>query len=188
MSRKIFTHKLFAPFCKTLFVAAIAGSLVPALNAQEIRIKVVNGRNGKPITNECLNVWIGAMLGQGLLAPTNNEGVIMLYLENGEVTADAASVRACNGNAFVGPNPVPKGADSIFVTGGNYVDCQEWAKVVPGGPLKDALNRAPSYPIKKILKSGVSASNKCGKVRKEAKPGELIIFERPTTFWERLHE
>lgn len=188
MNGETSTVRLSGLLRKVLFIAAIASFLVPALHAQEIRIKVVNGRNGKPITNECLNVWIGAMMGQGLLAPTNKEGVVVLHLGNGEVTADAVSVRACNGNAFVGPNPVQRGAESIFVTGGNYVDCQEWAKVVPGGTLRDALNRAPSYPIRKILGSGVSASNRCGKFRIEAKPGELIIFERPTTFWERLHE
>src|SRR5574340_1376651 len=137
VSRGKFNHKRSARLRQALFAVAIAGSLVPVLHAQEIRIKVLNGRNGKPITNECLNVWIGAMLGQGLFAPTNNSGVVVLHLGNGEVKADSASVAACQTNAFVGPNPVPKGADSIFVTGGNYSDCQEWAKVVPGGTLKD---------------------------------------------------
>jgi hypothetical protein len=40
----------------------------------------------------------------------------------------------------------------------------------------------PSYPIKKILDSGVSAANTCGKFRAEARPGELIFYVKPLSF------
>jgi hypothetical protein len=90
--------------------------------------------------------------------------------------------------AILGPKPLPSDVTTLAVTSDEYVDCQEWAKVVPGESPKDALNRAPSYPIKRILELGVTASNRCGKFRAKARPGELILFVRPRSFMERLRE
>jgi hypothetical protein len=152
------------------------------VRAQEIRIRVLNGRNGKPITNECLNVWIPNFYGAHIVARTNGEGVVVLHLAEDELVADVACpgwpVRASR----------PKSADTITVSGDYYVACQEYGKVVPG----DAANRdlmkqvMPSYPIKKVLESGLAAGNACGKFRVEAKPGELIFFVRPPTWLEKL--
>jgi hypothetical protein len=160
---------------------------IPA-RAQEIRIRVLNGRNGKPTTNECLNVWVGPLRGAALLAPTNNEGVAVLHLRGNEVTVDHVSPTSCNGNAAVEPKSIPTGVDTITIAGGNYVACQEHGKVVPGEPATPDPVREimPSYSIKKIVKSGVSAANTCGKFRAEAKPGELVFFVRPPTWLEKL--
>jgi hypothetical protein len=40
-----------------------------------------------------------------------------------------------------------------------------------------------NYFVSDIYSSGVSSQNICGKARIKAKPGELIIFERPRPFW-----
>lgn len=155
---------------------------------QDIRVRVLNARSAKPINNECLNVWVGPPHGEGLLVPTNSDGIAVLHITGNEVKADEGSASACNGNAVVGPRPLPSGTDAVTVFGANYVDCQEYAKVTPGQTVKELLNRAPSYSIKKILESGISASNRCGKARAQARPGELVIFERPPTFWERIRQ
>jgi|SRR5215469_11782184 len=153
---------------------------------QEIRIRVVNARSGKAINNECVNVSLGPWHGADLLAPTNSDGVVVLHFRNNYVTAEAASPRDCNGLAVLGPKPVPNVVDSLAITTDEYFDCQEWAKIVPGEFPKENLNRAPSYRIEKIVKSGVAAGNRCGKFRVEAKPGELVFFVRPLTWWERM--
>lgn len=57
------------------------------VDAQEIHIRVLNAQNGKPITNECVNVSLGQWHGADLLAPANNEGVVVLHLANTEVMA-----------------------------------------------------------------------------------------------------
>jgi hypothetical protein len=36
------------------------------------------------------------------------------------------------------------------------------------------------------MNSGLVTKNKCGKVSVAAKAGELVIFIRPTTWWERF--
>jgi hypothetical protein len=158
-----------------------------SVSGQEIRIRVVDARNGKAINDECLNISFGSWHGGDLFAPTNSDGIVVLHLKNNFLTADARSVRDCHGLAVVGPKPLPNGVDTLaLATDGEYFDCQEWAKVVPAGTPKENLNRAPSYPIKKILETGVVASNSCGKFRAEAKPGELILFLRPATLWEKM--
>ena len=42
------------------------------------------------------------------------------------------------------------------------------------------------YPVSTIMNSGLVTKNRCGKVSEAAKPGELVIFIRPTTWWERF--
>ncbi len=180
--------RLSRAFHNGFVISLLVGLFGPLLHAQEIHIRVLNARNGKPITKECLNVWIGPLHGQALYAPTNNMGVAVLHIRDNEATANDVSPRACNVNAALGPRPIPKGADTIEVAGGNYVACQEYGKIVPGEPATPNLvgELMPSYPIKKILESGVAAGNTCGKFKVEAKPGELIFFVRPPTWLEKL--
>lgn len=190
MKKKIRAISLMQEFRHVLLLCMAAVFFGTPFQGQEIHIRVLNARKGKPITNECLNVWVGPLHGAGLFAPTNHDGVVVLHLGNDQVTADAVSPAACNGRAVVGPKLILKDADAITITGGNYVDCQEYGKIVPGDAANPNLVRQlwPLYSIKKILESGISAPNMCGKFRAEAKPGELVIFERPATLWERLRQ
>lgn len=173
-------------------VSLLAACLVlsaSVLRAQEIHILVLNAHNGKPIRNECLNLFLDEWRNGGLLAPTNRDGIIVLHFVNHQVTADPGSSRGCR-DGTLGPIPISRSseADNIFVAGDMNLVCQEYRKVIPGAPITENLpnKRMPSYSVKKILESGVIASNTCGKYRTTAKPGELIVFERPLTLWESL--
>ena len=42
------------------------------------------------------------------------------------------------------------------------------------------------YPVSTIVASGLVASNSCGRRTATAKPGELTIFVRPATWWEKF--
>jgi len=57
----------------------IVGSLGMSLRAQTIRVKLVNGRNGRPIALKCVNVGIGH-LNHMLAIPTDKDGVALLHL------------------------------------------------------------------------------------------------------------
>jgi hypothetical protein len=170
--------------------ASMARPFAPLLDAQEIDIRVLSGRNGKPITNECLNVSLGSWHGGDLVAPTNRDGVVVLRFENNQATAAAASPHDCNGTAVLGPKAVPFGTDAITVSGDYYIACQEHGKIISGEPVTPNLLKEvmPSYPIKKILESGLSAANTCGKFRAEPKPGELIFYVRPRSFSEKTRQ
>ena len=182
------TVPLWQTFPQVLLISVLIGFFGPLLHAQEIHIRVLNARNGNPITNECLSVSLGSWHGGDLVAPTNSDGVVVLHFENNQATADAALRHACNGMAVLGPKAVPNGMEEITIAPDEYVGCQEYGKVVPGEPVTPNLVRQlmPSYPIKKILESGISAANTCGKFRAEAKPGELVFFVRPRTWLEKL--
>lgn len=126
--------------CDTMFlmlarisVAAVCigmGATAGAQSVQEIRIRVLNARNGKPITNECVNVSLGTWHGADLIAPTNEEGVVVLYFAKDEVSAASVPRSPCDRVVILGPIPLPKDVDMITITSDEYVDCQEWAKVV----------------------------------------------------------
>ncbi len=167
-----------------LLVCAVAHATGTALHGQEIHIRVLDAHNGKPVTNECPSIWLGRGPGAYLSAHTNKQGVVVLHLENGKVTAEAVSPRECNGAPILGPLPLLEDRDTIRIAGNYYVACQKYETVVPGGPPTAVLPGGPRYSIKNILESGVSAANTCGKFRTEAKPGELIVFVRRRSFLE----
>lgn len=152
------------------------------LQAQEVRIRVLNGRNGKPIRNECLNVWTGISHGAHMVAVTNQDGVAILHI----VGAVVETNNGCAGwPAQISGGPE---IDGIMVSADRYVACQENSKPIPGQPPTDPLQTMPFYPIRSILQFGVSSSNECGKIREKAKPGELIFFVKPRGFWGSLRE
>jgi hypothetical protein len=41
------------------------------------------------------------------------------------------------------------------------------------------------FPVSTILSEGIAVANSCGKASHKANPGELVLFVRKTTFWER---
>lgn len=155
----------------------------PRAFAQEFSIKVLDGRNGKPITKECLNLWVGTLAGPHLVAATNRDGVVVLRLSDDKIVATTA----CHGWPVQAAWPV--GAEGILVTGDYYVACQEYASFVPNAKKPKFEARVPPlYSVKKIVESGFSTSNTCGKFRAEAKPGELIFYVRPQSFMEKMRQ
>jgi len=147
--------------------------------AQDIHIRVVNGRNGKPITDECLNVWIGTgRAGSHLVAGTNKDGIAVLRVGDADIFAETP----CQGST----TRVPAHSDEIRISGDFYIACQEYGKRIPGDTVTDPLTLVPSYSIKKIVESGLALANTCGKQKAVANPGELTSFARPMSFWEKM--
>jgi hypothetical protein len=62
----------------------------------------------------------------------------------------------------------------------SYVNCDS---VKNRGP-----NRVHWYGVAQILNSGITAPNACSKRQAVARPGELVFFVRPMTFWEKMRE
>ncbi len=188
MRRKAHSRNLSRAVTTALFISVLLGFGAPLVRAQEIQIKVLNGRNGKPITKECINVSLGSWHGADLLVPTNKDGIAVLQLKGNEVTAGAA----CQG--WFKQAHRSEGVDTLSIMGDHYIACQEYGKLAPGEqPTPEASSATikelvPAYSIKEILQSGIASANNCGKVRATAKPGELIFFVRPRSFWEKMRE
>jgi hypothetical protein len=144
----------------------LAGTLLyQPIQAQDIRIRVLDGRNGHAVPDEMLNVWLHEdnddvrywfqrHVSRKLLLPTDKNGAIRL--------------RADSNERFV-----------TFSTD-YYLDCRVMkTKKVPSG-------FPPAVSVAEILKSGVATENGCGKFRVVPTGGELVFFVRPWHWWERV--
>lgn len=162
-------------FLNSVVLCALALGSGFLLFAQDLRIHVVNGKNGRPVPEECLNVSIGGWHGGNLIVPTGHDGVLVLHIKDGKIAADSVAPGTCNGMALTGPRSIPKGAESLAFLPNWQILCEDRG---------DRL--VPSYSIQMILNSGVTTTNTCGKVRMKANPGELVLFVKPPTFWEAM--
>jgi len=174
------------PFARRLlFFSVVLGSCQTALRAQDIHIKVLNGHDGRPVTDGCINLSIGSWHGADIVAPTNKDGIVVLHLRGSEITADSACL-----SGLPSAGHWPDGVDTILITsGGKYVDCLPLWKASPQrrpDQTREMNERVRSYSIKEILQDGVVAENACGKSKAEAKRGELLFFVRRPNWWEIL--
>jgi hypothetical protein len=77
-------------------------------------------------------------------------------------------------------DPVLKDDDFIRINVG-YVLCEA------GGSNYSWL-AIKQVSTKQLINEGIAMPNTCGKTIASSNPGELIIFVRPLTFWEKLKE
>ena len=168
---------------QALLIPVLASLAGASLRAQEIRIRVLDAHNGKPVTRECTSISFGTWHGADIWAATNRDGVAVLHLANHVLGAETG----CNG--WRREAPFPPSASTIAIQSDYHVDCQEHgrAPLEPGKavPLEELW---PAYSITRILDSGITASNTCGKFRTGAKPGELVTFVRSAGLLEKLRE
>ena len=157
-----------------VFMLMLAGFAAAQLAGQDVRVRVLDGRNGRPVSRECVNVWVGPVHGPSLVIPTNKDGVALLHLAAGASQARAGRrALACKGMAVI--DPIVKYADTIEITGDYYVPCQRHP---PESPWL-------SFSVKTVLHSGDASANGCGRIEVSPEPGELILFVRPMHWWER---
>jgi hypothetical protein len=154
-------------------------SLGTAVHAQTLRIKLVNGRNGRPIGDRCVNVWVGNAQKDAMAIPTDKNGVATLRLADNENEIHLQN--RYKGCGFFGvTDPVVKYSDSLRINAG-FVLCQ------PHRPDYSWLS-IQAFSIQDVLRSGVVTPNTCGTAEASPEPGELTLFVRPLTFWETLKE
>jgi hypothetical protein len=60
-------------------------------NAQSVRIKLMNGKDGRPMANTCVNVWVGTERKQAMALPTEKEGVARLRLTDKDAEINTQS-------------------------------------------------------------------------------------------------
>jgi hypothetical protein len=158
------------------FMVLLVGLWGGGTHAQTIRIKLVNGKNGHPMGHKCVNVGVDHV-NDMLVIPTDKEGVASLRLTDKDTeinTQDHWS--ACGGYGVI--SPVVKYSNVIDINVG-FVICLP--HVSDYSWLKTA-----AFSKKKILESGIVMPNACGKAKASPEPGEVIIFVRPLTWWEKF--
>jgi hypothetical protein len=163
-----------------LIVFVLSGTV---LHAQTIQVKIVNGKNGHPVADRCMYVWVGdrsnPSSGPLLETQTDKNGIISLRLTHEDRKTDGESQRLACGLAG-SINPMAKYGDTISVRTG-YALCK------PRTPDYSWLARA-DFSTEEVLQHGVVTANTCGKATASPKPGEVILFVRPLTWWEKMKQ
>lgn len=165
--------------CAVLFMVLFVSPLGMRLCAQTLRVRLVNGKNGHPMAGRCVNVWVGTERKDAMAIPTDKDGVASFHLaEGGEEINTQNRSNACGYFGVI--DPVVKYADSIRVNAG-YVSCQ------PHTPNYSWLGMT-TFPTQKVIQSGVVTGNTCGRAKASPEPGEIVLFVRPLTWWEKLKQ
>lgn len=166
-SQKIWTVRL-------LLIASI--SLGVQLYAQSVEIKIVDGRNGKPMAGAHVNIWVGTQCKAAMAIATDKMGIAHLRLAHKDDGVDAGNQPDGCGSSGVA-NPVVKYSELIRVNVGDVL-------CVPHGSDYSWLTIQKFSSIQ-IIQHGIVTPNTCGRATSSAKPGEVVIFVRPLTWWEK---
>ncbi|HTW32064.1 MAG TPA: hypothetical protein VMD76_10310 [Candidatus Sulfotelmatobacter sp.] len=156
----------------------VLGLSTSVLSAQTICIKLVDGRNGRPKAGSHVNVWVGKERKSAIVIPTDKDGVASLALTEVEDEVNVPRVEGYESRVLT--NPVVKSDDDLQIKV-PFVLCQ------PGGPDYSWL-AVRHFSTKRVLKEGIATANTCGKATASPEPGDLIIFVRPLSWWEKLNE
>jgi len=155
------------------------GSVSAVLCGQTIEVKLVDGRSGHPMSNTCVNVWVGRQQKDALSIPTDKNGVARLRLTDSDAEVNTQDRwKACGEFGVI--NPVVKFDNSVSINAG-YVLCQSQATDYSWLAVKE-------IPTNQIVRPGVVTANACGKAMSSPSPGEVVIFVRPLSLWEKLKQ
>jgi hypothetical protein len=149
-------------------------------HAQTVEIKLVNGRNGRPMASINICVWVGnkgnANSGLWIKTETDKTGSVNIRLTPEHVEDKNETGVICGGPVVI--NPVFEYGDTISMSSYTIV-----CRVVPKEPSR--LNGI-HWSTEEVLKHGIVTPNTCGKATASPTPGELVFFVRPLTWLEQL--
>jgi hypothetical protein len=125
-----------------------------------------------------VNVWVGTERKEAIAIPTDGKGVarLQLTLNTGEVNIPSSK----NSGTIVVDHPIVK-YDESFQINAPYVLCGSEGS-------GHSWLRSENFSTKEILHHGYVSPNTCGKVTVSPQPGQVILFVRPLTWWERLRQ
>ncbi len=160
---------------------AIASLLLVAVSSaacgQEIRVKFLDARTGRPVTYEGAQMWVESVRGTFLSAPANNKEGTATFFYTGHSIRPVWPSGTKLRYSWMRELTIPPGPERIGV-----------APTVAAGVCWDVgfPPQGPWYPISEILQHGAVSENHCGKATAKAKPGEWILFIKPLSIWRRL--
>ncbi len=159
-----------------LFAAAPNGLLAQTAT---IHVRVLDGRTGKNLSGMYL-AFVDYHTDRDGNTHADLAGRVPVNDLNGRVTVETSA----NGDSYVA-NPDTHGVLVFNVLGNNgaWIPCTRQR-------MYDSDTRTYGsehlYPVSTIVASGLVASNNCGRRTAAAKPGELVIFVRHPTWWEKF--
>lgn len=159
----------------TVFLTMPAMSLA----AQTLEIKLVDGRNGRPMvgTSTYVNVWVGEERKEAIAIPMDDKGVARLQLT---LNANEVNIPISTGHGtIIEKHPVVKYAESFRINA-PYVLC--------GAEGNRSWLDLKNFSTKEFLDHGYASGNICGKVTATPQPGQVVLFVRPLTFLEKMKQ
>jgi hypothetical protein len=151
-----------------------------SLSAQTLEITLIDGRNGRRMVgaSSYVNAWVGTERKEAIAIPTDGKGVarLQLTLEPGEANIPNSK----NNGSIVVEHPIVK-YDESFRLNAPFVLCGSEGS-------KYSWLKSESFSTKEILSHGYASPNTCGKVTASPHPGQVILFVRPLTWWEKLKQ
>ena len=163
-----------------LLVAVLLTMPAMSLTAQTLEIKLVDGRNGRPMvgTSSYVNVWVGGERKEAIAIPTDDKGVARLQFT---LNPNEENIPNSTGHGtIVESHPVVK-YDESFRINAPYVLCGSGEGNHPWLELKN-------FNTKEVLDHGYASVNTCGKVTASPQPGQVVLFVRPLTFLEKMKQ
>jgi len=163
-----------------LLVTVLMAMPAMSLAAQTLEIKLVDGRNGRPMvgTSAYVNVWVGGERKEAIAIPTDDNGVARLQLT---LNPNDVNIPISTGHGtMVEKHPVVKYAES-FKINVPYVLCGS------GGGNHSPLE-LKNFSTKEVLDNGYASGNTCGKATASPQPGQVVLFVRPLTLMEKMKQ
>jgi len=156
--------------------------VMPAMSvtAQTLEIKLVDGKNGRPMvgTSAYVNIWVGGERKEAIAIPTDENGVARLQLT---LNPNEENMPLSTGHGtMVEKHPVVKYAESFRINV-PYVVCGS------GEGDRSPLG-LKNFSTKEVLDHGYASANTCGKVTATPQPGQVVLFVRPLTFMEKMKQ
>jgi len=151
-----------------------------SISAQTLEIVLVDGRNGRPMVgaSSYVNVWVGTERKEAIAIPTDGKGVarIQLTLNSGDVNIPNSK----NSGSIVLEHPIVM-YDESFRINAPYTLCASEGS-------NYSWLRSENFSTKEVLSHGYVSPNTCGKSTVSPHPGQVILFVRPLTWWEKLKQ
>ena len=156
--------------------------VMPAMSlaAQTLEIKLVDGRNGRPMvgTSAYVNIWVGGERKEAIAIPMDDHGVARLQLT---LNPNEVNVPNSTGHGTIVANHPVVQYDESFRINVPYVLCG--AREGNRSPLE-----LKNFSTKEVLDHGYASGNTCGKVTASPQPGQVVLFVRPLTFMEKMKQ
>lgn len=167
--------------CESLQVVALRKAILPCIlfavapigllaQTATIHIRVLDGRTGKNLSGMDLT----------FVDYHNDRGGSTHADLNGRMIVKTS----VDGDSYIA-NPDARGVlvFDVLDRDGAWIPCTRQK-------LYDSKTRTYGnehlYPVSTIVASGLVANNDCGKRTATGKPGELIVFVRPPTWWQKF--
>jgi hypothetical protein len=130
--------------------------------AQQIMVKLIDGRNGRSLKNQSVNIWLAEK---------------PVGMPNQTVRTNAQGIAVV---------PISTQQPSFVIRGDSLVDCRIDLRYNPKAATHNAnAYKEEVYRVADVLAHGAVGANKCGKAAAQLAPGQLMLFVRPPHWWEK---